>query len=117
MSYEAKDEFLRNSGLERIDLSIFRKIFGTTPFFAAGGYDNTNSWGVLESGRYDALLYGRYFTSNPDLVERLKKGIPFEPYERPRFYGPFEDNSRGYVDYTRADMRENRGSDSCAEYA
>ncbi|RLM00088.1 hypothetical protein CFD26_107005 [Aspergillus turcosus] len=101
-SYEEKDNFLRSWGLLDVNLSSFRKIFGSTPFFSAGGWDQSNSWGVLEEGRYDALLYGRYFTSNPDLVERLRKGIPFTPYERSRFYGPFEDNAKCYVDYPPA---------------
>ncbi|EHA27961.1 hypothetical protein CBS147343_1526 [Aspergillus niger] len=101
-SYEEKDAFLRSWGLSSVDLSSFRKIFGSTPFFSAGGWDQTNSWGVLEAGKYDALLYGRYFTSNPDLVERLRKGIPFAPYDRTRFYGPFEDSAFHYVDYEPA---------------
>ena len=81
------------------DLSSFRAIFGDTPFFSAGGWDAQNSWGVLESGRYDALIYGRYFISNPDLVERLKNGRALAMYDRSRFYGPFEDNKIGYTDY------------------
>ncbi|KAF5858392.1 hypothetical protein ETB97_004432 [Aspergillus alliaceus] len=104
-SYEEKDKFLSSWGLLDVDLTSFRKIFGDTPFFSAGGWDQTNSWGVLEEGRYDALLYGRYFASNPDLVQRLKKGIPFNAYERSRFYGPFEDNAVGYVDYPPAEAQ------------
>ncbi|KAL5339947.1 hypothetical protein BJX70DRAFT_362345 [Aspergillus crustosus] len=104
-SYEDKDSFLKSWGLLNVDLTTFREIFGDTPFFSAGGWDQKNSWGVLESGKYDALLYGRYFTSNPDLVERLKSGVPFEPYERSRFYGPFEDNRIKYVDYPPATGR------------
>ncbi|OTA97949.1 hypothetical protein M434DRAFT_91897 [Hypoxylon sp. CO27-5] len=94
-----KQKFLDSWGLSDIDLSPFQKIFGDTPFFSAGGWDDTNSWGVLEKGDYDALLYGRYFISNPDLVERLRHGLPLAPYDRSRFYGPFEDNSIGYTDY------------------
>ncbi|KAL4977182.1 hypothetical protein BDW66DRAFT_159038 [Aspergillus desertorum] len=97
-----KDSFLSSWGLSNVDLTTFREIFGDTPFFSAGGWDQTNSWGVLESGRYDALLYGRYFTSNPDLVERLRTGTPFAPYDRSRFYGPFKDNRVGYTDYPPA---------------
>ncbi|RSL55641.1 hypothetical protein CEP53_007040 [Fusarium sp. AF-6] len=94
-----KQEFLNSWGLPTVDLSLFRSIFGDTPFFSAGGFDNGNSWGVLESGKYDGLLYGRYFTSNPDLVERLRNGWPLAPYDRSRFYGPFEDSTIGYTDY------------------
>ncbi|KAM6505678.1 hypothetical protein FSOLCH5_013851 [Fusarium solani] len=94
-----KQEFLNSWGLPTADLSLFRSIFGDTPFFSAGGFDDGNSWGVLESGKYDGLLYGRYFISNPDLVERLRNGWPLAPYDRSRFYGPFEDSTIGYTDY------------------
>ncbi|KAH7253018.1 hypothetical protein MRS44_015816 [Fusarium solani] len=94
-----KQEFLNSWGLPTVDLSLFRSIFGDTPFFSAGGFDDGNSWGVLESGKYDGLLYGRYFISNPDLVERLRNGWPLAPYDRSRFYGPFEDSTIGYTDY------------------
>ncbi|KAI9375130.1 hypothetical protein BJX61DRAFT_540155 [Aspergillus egyptiacus] len=97
-----KDSFLQSWGLANVDLTSFREIFGSTPFFSAGGWDDSNSWGVVESGRYDALVYGRYFTSNPDLVERLRTGVPLAAYDRSRFYGPFEDNRIGYVDYLPA---------------
>ncbi|KAI1103313.1 FMN-linked oxidoreductase [Jackrogersella minutella] len=94
-----KQKFLDSWGLADISLSPFRKIFGETPFFSGGGWNDKNSWGVLESGDYDALLYGRYFISNPDLVERLRRGLPLTHYDRSRFYGPLEDNSAGYTDY------------------
>ncbi|UKZ60919.1 uncharacterized protein TrAtP1_002189 [Trichoderma atroviride] len=94
-----KAKFLKSWGLPHVDLSVFRKIWGDTPFFSAGGFDDTNSWGVVESGKYDALLYGRYFVSNPDLVERLRNGWPLVKYDRSRFYGPFEDPVVGYTDY------------------
>ncbi|PTB44940.1 uncharacterized protein TrAFT101_000415 [Trichoderma asperellum] len=94
-----KVKFLKSWGLPHVDLSLFRKIWGDTPFFSAGGFDDTNSWGVVESGKYDALVYGRYFTSNPDLVERLRNGWPLAKYDRSRFYGPFEDPIIGYTDY------------------
>ncbi|KAI1390252.1 FMN-linked oxidoreductase [Hypoxylon trugodes] len=94
-----KQSFLDSWGLPDVDLSLFRKIFGDTPFFSAGGFNDTNSWGVLERGDYDALVYGRYFISNPDLVEKLRNGWPLTHYKRALFYGPLEDNSVGYVDY------------------
>ncbi|KAJ6017725.1 Flavin oxidoreductase hxnT [Penicillium sp. IBT 35674x] len=104
LSESEKDGFLQSWGLKDVTLDRFRKIFGTTPFFSAGGFDDTNSWGIVESGKYDALLYGRYFISNPDLVDRLRKGLPLAPYDRTRFYGPFEDNEFHYTDYPTADQ-------------
>lgn len=98
-SEEEKQKFLGSWGLPTVDLSLFRSIFGHTPFFSAGGFNDVNSWGVVESGKYDGLLYGRYFISNPDLVERLRNGWPLKAYDRKTFYGPFEDNAVGYTDY------------------
>lgn len=94
-----KQKFLDSWGLPNIDLSLFRRIWGETPFLSAGGYDDKNSWNLIESGQYDALLFGRYFISNPDLVERLRHGWSLTPYDRSRFYGPFEDPTVGYTDY------------------
>lgn len=83
-----------------ITLDPFREIMGTTPFITAGGFNDTNIWGVIDSGKYDAVAIGRYFVSNPDLVERLKKGRELTKYDRSRFYWvPWKDRERGYVDY------------------
>ncbi|KAI1057024.1 hypothetical protein LB507_002281 [Fusarium sp. FIESC RH6] len=98
-SESEKQQFLGSWGLPTVDLSLFRNIFHGTPFFSAGGFNDVNSWGVVESGKYDGMLYGRYFISNPDLVERLRNGWPLQPYDRSTFYGPFKDNTVGYTDY------------------
>ncbi|KAL9943422.1 hypothetical protein D7B24_008996 [Verticillium nonalfalfae] len=98
-SEEEKQKFLNSWNLPNVDLSGFRKIFGSTPFLSAGGFDDQNSWGVIESGKYDAIAYGRYFISNPDLPERLREGLPLADYDRSRFYGPFEDPAIKYTDY------------------
>ncbi|KAJ5133760.1 Aldolase-type TIM barrel [Penicillium atrosanguineum] len=102
---EEKDKFLESWGLLDVTLDRFREIFGSTPFFSAGGWDDKNPWGVIESNKYDALLYGRYFISNPDLVHRLKNNLPLTDYDRSRFYGPFEDNAFHYTDYTHAEKQ------------
>jgi 2,4-dienoyl-CoA reductase-like NADH-dependent reductase (Old Yellow Enzyme family) len=96
---ETKDKFLESWGLSDVTLDRFREIFGSTPFFSGGGWNEENSWGVIESGKYDGLLYGRYYISNPDFVRRLKEKLPLTPNDRTRFYGPFEDNAFHYTDY------------------
>lgn len=42
------------------------------------------------------IAYGRYFISNPDLVLRLRDGLPLNTYHRPTFYGA---TAEGYLDY------------------
>ncbi|PGH03209.1 hypothetical protein GX51_04244 [Blastomyces parvus] len=105
-SHEEKNEFLKSWGLAGVDLTMFREIFGSTPFFSAGGWNDTNCDGVIESGKYDALVFGRFFVSNPDLVERLRSGKPLNMYDRSRFYGPFEDPTIGYTDYSTMEQTE-----------
>lgn len=61
---------LESWGIPSIDLKFFREIFGKTPFFSAGGWNDTNAWGVLEEGSYDALAIGRLFLSTPDMIDR-----------------------------------------------
>lgn len=95
-----KQAFLDSWGMGAVDLSSFREALGDVPFFSAGGWDDGNAWGVIEGGAADALLFGRYFISNPDLVERLRRGLPLSPYDRSRFYGPFPDDPHvRYTDY------------------
>ncbi|KAF2651313.1 12-oxophytodienoate reductase [Lophiostoma macrostomum CBS 122681] len=101
LSTDSEDSVLRSWGLDpaTLNLSFLREIMGDTPFFSAGGWNDTNCWDVVESGQCDALLMGRYFISNPDLVERLKQDRPLNKYDRDTFYGPCEDRAKGYTDY------------------
>lgn len=98
-----KQKFLDSWDLHAVDLSGFRRIFGGTPFFSAGGFDDKNVWDAAKL--YDGVLYGRYFISNPDLPKRLRKGLPLATYDRNTFYGPFENNEIGYTDYPSWDDR------------
>ena len=43
----------------------------------------------------------RHFISNPDLPERLRRGLPLIRYDRSTFYGG---DARGYVDYPAAEV-------------
>ncbi|PVH85612.1 FMN-linked oxidoreductase [Cadophora sp. DSE1049] len=108
-SLEEKNKFLESWGMQNADLKLFRDIFGDTPFFSAGGWNDKNIWGVLEEGTYDAIAIGRLFLSTPDMIDRLKKGLPLNAYDRPRFYGPFPDRDVGYTDYPSYDDVERSG--------
>ncbi|KAF9482416.1 FMN-linked oxidoreductase [Pholiota conissans] len=75
----------------------FREALGRTPCIVAGGYNFSNCWEGIERGDHDAIAFGRYFTSNLDLVIKLRTGKSFVRYDRSRFYGPFPDNAAGYT--------------------
>jgi N-ethylmaleimide reductase len=68
----------------------------------AGGFDGVTAEAAVKAGDADAIAFGRYFISNPDLPFRIKNGIPFTPYNRATFYGGEE---IGYTDYPFAEER------------
>ena len=74
---------------------LFRKSFGGT-FISAGGYTPESAKAAISNGQADAIAFGRYFISNPDLPERIRKGVALNPYNRATFYGGAE---KGYTDY------------------
>jgi N-ethylmaleimide reductase len=69
---------------------------------AAGGFKADTAAAIIAAGDADLVAFGRHFISNPDLPERLRKGLPLNRYDRSTFYGG---DARGYTDYPRhADM-------------
>lgn len=64
---------------------------------AAGGFDRAGAEAILEKGDADAVAFGRYFTSNPDLPERLRLNLPLAPYVRDAFWGGDEHD---YIDFS-----------------
>lgn len=54
---------------------------------------------VLRQGGADAVSFGRDFIGNPDLVARLRGGLPLAGFDRARLYTP---GPEGYTDYPAA---------------
>ena len=78
-----------------------RKKFSRT-LIAAGGFTRESAAAVIAAGDSDLVAFGRYFISNPDLPERLRRNLPLNRYDRSTFYGG---DGRGYIDYpTHPDM-------------
>lgn len=69
-------------------------------YLSAGGYTPETALDDAEK-KDDLVVFGRYFISNPDLPARIKKNIPFTPYNRDTFY--LNKNPLGYIDQTFAD--------------
>ena len=67
-------------------------------FLAAGGFGRENAEAKVSSGAADAVVMGRWFVSNPDLVRRLREGLKLNPYDRSTFYGA-DPPENGYTDY------------------
>lgn len=56
----------------------------------------------------DVVVFGRPFTSNPDLVRRLRENISLAPVDAAVFYAKME--PKGYVDYPFAPESESKVS-------
>jgi len=63
---------------------------------ANGGFEPGTAANAVEEGEADAISFGRYFVSNPDLPRRIREELPLAAYDRDTFY-TFE--AKGYTDY------------------
>jgi NADPH2 dehydrogenase len=75
------------------------------PILVAGGYDDESAKRFVDEevgGRNNVVVViGRPFTSNPDLVFRIREGIPLAPYRREWFYTP--KMLEGFADFPFSD--------------
>jgi N-ethylmaleimide reductase len=65
-------------------------------YILSGGYDLARANADLDAGKGDLVAFGRPFISNPDLVEKLRKGSALAEYDPGTFYTP---GKEGYLDY------------------
>jgi N-ethylmaleimide reductase len=72
-----------------------RKIFNGK-IIANGGFEPDSAEKAIEQGAADAIAFGRYFISNPDLPRRIREELPLAAFDRDTFY-TFE--AKGYTDY------------------
>jgi len=79
---------------------FLRQIF-EGPIIAAGGFNREGAEAILEKGDADLVAFGRYYTSNPDLPERLRLNAPLNPYDRDAFWGGSEYHYTDYPTYKK----------------
>lgn len=60
------------------------------------GYDFASAQADLQAGHADAIAFGRLLISNPDLVERFRRGVALNPLDESTLYAGEE---KGYTDY------------------
>jgi N-ethylmaleimide reductase len=75
--------------------AAWRAAGGQGAWMVNNGYDLELARHALDSGA-DLVAFGKPFIANPDLVERLRRGGPFNTPDRKTFYGGDE---QGYTDY------------------
>jgi N-ethylmaleimide reductase len=81
------------------DYGSLRKRFKGA-YIGNNGYDFGLATKVLAANEADLIAFGKPFISNPDLVERLKRGAPLNPADKATFYGG---GAKGYTDYPALD--------------
>lgn len=60
------------------------------------GYTPKEAAEAIESGTLQLVAFGHHYVSNPDLVERVKQGLPLTEPDPSSFY---TQDARGYTDY------------------
>ncbi|MGH8822650.1 MAG: alkene reductase [Rhodoferax sp.] len=75
--------------------AAYRGAGGTGAWMVNNGYDRSLAEQSLADGA-DLVAFGKLFIANPDLVQRLRRGAPFNEPDRSTFYGG---GARGYTDY------------------
>lgn len=95
----APREDSREADVSSVDFLL--DIWGnTSPVLLASGYKTETAYKVVDEKHKDqdvAIVFGRHFISNPDLVFRVKENLPFAPYDRTSFYSAKDQN--GYTTY------------------
>jgi N-ethylmaleimide reductase len=66
------------------------------PIFRNGGFDAVSAAEALASGSAEAIVFGKAYIANPDLVERLKTHAPLNAVDFTTLYSP---GPKGYTDY------------------
>jgi NADPH2 dehydrogenase len=72
----------------------------TSPVLLAGGFLADSAKDTVDHRYKDkdvAVVFGRYFISNPDLPFKLKQGVELTKYNRETFYKV--GSKDGYIDY------------------
>jgi N-ethylmaleimide reductase len=65
-------------------------------YIANNKYDLVRANAAIADGHADMISFGRLFVANPDLVQRLRSGGPFNPLNKECLYSG---GAAGYVDY------------------
>jgi N-ethylmaleimide reductase len=111
------DDDAKNAQALRLPCAMsqrWNKYFTSGPIIGASGFTPVSADAAVREGVYDAVCFGRYYISNPDLPRRLEQGLPLNRYSRETFY---TQGAEGYTDYpTWDEVCEQLGVEA-ADYA
>jgi len=83
------------SRLGRNAIDLIRSAYPGT-LLAVGGFTGPSGDEAIAAGRADAIVFGRPFVANSDLVERIAHDAPLNPLDPATLYGG---GAHGYTDY------------------
>jgi N-ethylmaleimide reductase len=86
---------LRSATLPEI-FALLRPLYKGV-FAAGGSFTRDSGNAMLASGEADFIVFGKLFTSNPDLPSRLEKKLTLTDPNPATFYSP---GPKGYTDFT-----------------
>jgi N-ethylmaleimide reductase len=66
------------------------------------GFNPESARAALRAGLGDAISFARLFVGNPDLVRRIREGLPLAEFDRNTLYTP---GAAGYTDYPESAAR------------
>lgn len=75
-----------------------RELFSRA-IIGAAGFTPESAEAELQAGRVDLVAFGRLYLSNPDLVARIRQGVPLAESNVETWYTP---GPEGYADYPTA---------------
>ena len=77
------------------DYAALRRAFRGA-YIANNGFSRDLAIEAVETGAAELVAFGRPFISNPDLVERLRRGVALNAPDAKTFYSG---GAKGYTDY------------------
>lgn len=66
------------------------------PLILNDGFDVHSAEAALQAAEGDAVSFARHFIANPDLVRRMREGLPLTKFDRRSLYTA---SAEGYLDY------------------
>ena len=87
---------IMRSPLAELDAFALARRHSRSGLILNDGFDGPSAAAALEAGQGVAVSFARHFIGNPDLVARLRAGLPLAGFDRKTLYTK---GARGYSDY------------------
>ncbi|MBC3503790.1 alkene reductase [Pseudomonas sp. SWRI59] len=87
---------IMRSPLAELDAFALARRHSRSGLVLNDGFDGPSAAAALEAGQGVAVSFARHFIGNPDLVARLRTGLPLAGFDRKTLYTK---GARGYSDY------------------